>query len=74
MQFLNLQEVPCPMNFVKAKLFLDKLAPQEEVTLYLPLGEASQTVPSSLKEEGHQLRNIIEHPDYTELIVIVNRA
>lgn len=50
---LDLTGVPCPLNWVRAKLALEELAPGEELTLLLDEGEPLQSVPQSAREDGH---------------------
>jgi TusA-related sulfurtransferase len=52
---LNLSGVKCPLNFVKAKLTLEKLAPGSQLKIILDLGEAVETVPKSLLAEGYEI-------------------
>jgi tRNA 2-thiouridine synthesizing protein A len=55
---LDLQGVLCPLNFVKAKLKLEEMEPGEILELILDDGEATTSVPRSLKNEGHQIIKI----------------
>ncbi len=50
---LNLRSVACPMNFVKTRLFLDKMAAGDLVKVFLDAGEPVESVTSSIQEEGH---------------------
>jgi TusA-related sulfurtransferase len=50
---LDLRGVACPMNFVKTKLFLDKIQPDDVVTVMLDPGEPIESVTSSIRAEGH---------------------
>jgi len=50
---LDLRGVACPMNFVKTKLYLDKLEAGQFLTVLLDLGEPMENVISSVKAEGH---------------------
>lgn len=52
---INLLSVKCPLNFVKAKLALEKLEKGQILKIILALGEASETVPKSLLEEGYEI-------------------
>jgi tRNA 2-thiouridine synthesizing protein A len=52
---LDLTGVVCPLNWVKAKLTLEGLAPGEELTVRLDPGEALESVPRSAREEGHEV-------------------
>lgn len=52
---LDLRGIACPMNFVKTKLFLDKLAAGETLQVLVDGGEPVDSLCSSLEAEGHQL-------------------
>jgi sulfite reductase (ferredoxin) len=56
--FLDLRGVACPMNFVKARLFVDKIATGEVVKLCLDEGEPVESVGSSMKAEGHEVFDV----------------
>ena len=57
---LDLRGIPCPMNFIKAKLYLDKLAQGDLVELFLDDGEPFDNVSTSVKEEGHSCEQTAE--------------
>jgi TusA-related sulfurtransferase len=50
---LDLTGVACPMNWVKTKLALEKLASGDELTVRLDPGEPIESVPRSAREDGH---------------------
>ncbi len=50
---LDLRGVTCPMNFVKTRLFLDKMAVGDTVEVLLDGGEPVESVSSSVQQEGH---------------------
>ena len=54
-KLLDLRGVACPMNFVKTKLFLDKMAEGEQVCVLLDQGEPVESVSESVVADGHQL-------------------
>lgn len=60
---LDLRGVACPMNFVKTKLFLDKLKPGELVKVFLDPGEPVESVSSSIEAEGHSLEETVLEPE-----------
>ncbi len=55
MQELNLIGVKCPLNFVKAKLALEKMPAGEQLEILLDPGEPAETVPKSLMTEGYEI-------------------
>ena len=50
LKVLNLESIPCPLNVVKCKLALEKLAIHESLIVYLDRGEPEEMVKKSLKE------------------------
>jgi TusA-related sulfurtransferase len=50
------------MNFVKTKLFLDKIHPDDLLTVKLDPGEPVESVSSSIEAEGHKIEKSIEEP------------
>lgn len=52
---LDLRGVPCPLNWVRAKLALEQLEPGESLELLLDLGEPIESVPVSAREAGHDV-------------------
>jgi tRNA 2-thiouridine synthesizing protein A len=50
---LDLTGVLCPMNWVRARLELERMAPGERLELVLDPGEPLDSVPRSAREEGH---------------------
>ncbi|MDX1976082.1 MAG: sulfurtransferase TusA family protein [Pseudanabaenaceae cyanobacterium bins.68] len=60
---LDLRGVPCPLSFVRAKLYLEKLNPGQQVEIWLNSGEPIEQVPNSLSLDGHIIQGIspLEH-------------
>lgn len=52
---LDLRGVACPLNFVKTKIQLDKMNRGEILDVLLDSGEAIESVPPSIVEEGHKI-------------------
>ncbi|BBM89425.1 hypothetical protein COTS27_01124 [Spirochaetota bacterium] len=52
---LDLRGVKCPLNFIKAKMHLAKLALGEKTLIVLDDGEPIDSVPASLISEGHEI-------------------
>jgi tRNA 2-thiouridine synthesizing protein A len=50
---LDLTGVVCPMNWVRARLALERMQPGEVLELLLDPGEPLDSVPRSAREEGH---------------------
>jgi tRNA 2-thiouridine synthesizing protein A len=52
---LDLTGVLCPMNWVRARLALERMEPGERLELVLDAGEPIESVPRSAREEGHEV-------------------
>jgi TusA-related sulfurtransferase len=50
---LDLTGVVCPMNWVKARLELERMQPGETLRLRVDPGEAQDSLPRSAREDGH---------------------
>jgi TusA-related sulfurtransferase len=68
--FLDLRGVACPMNFVKTKLYIDKMPAGETVQVLLDDGEPVESVSESITAEGHEITMKQQQPDghYSVLI------
>jgi TusA-related sulfurtransferase len=52
---LDLTGVVCPLNWVRAKLALERLAPGDRLELLVDPGEALESVPRMAGEAGHEV-------------------
>jgi tRNA 2-thiouridine synthesizing protein A len=52
---LDLRGVLCPLNWVKARLALEALAPGEVLRVRLDPGEPVESVPRAAREDGHEV-------------------
>jgi len=66
---LDLRGVSCPMNFVKAKLAMDKIRSGETIEFYLDDGEPIANVTRSLKDEGHQVVSVVPQDAFFKVLV-----
>ncbi len=66
---LDLRGVCCPLNFVKAKLAMEKIASSETIEFYLDDGEPIVNVTRSLKDEGHQVLLVTSKEGYFVVMV-----
>ena len=60
---LNLRGVPCPMNFVKAKLKLETMNVGDTLAIVLDDGEPVRNVPASFKGEGQEIGGMTDLGD-----------
>lgn len=65
---LNLRGVPCPMNFVHAKVALEKLEVDSLLDVIVDLGEPSKNVPASFRDQGQEV--LSEEPEGPEHVRI----
>ncbi len=66
---LDLRGTPCPLNFVRTKLRLEKMPPNQILEVWLDKGEPIEQVPNSLQMSGYQILQTIEHLDFCALQV-----
>jgi tRNA 2-thiouridine synthesizing protein A len=52
---LDLTGVPCPMNWVRTRLALERLPAGERLDVVLDQGEPLASVPRSAREDGHDV-------------------
>ncbi|NJM96195.1 MAG: sulfurtransferase TusA family protein [Phormidesmis sp. RL_2_1] len=58
---LDLRGTPCPLNFVRTKLKLEKMAPGSLLEVWLDPGEPIEQVPDSLRMDGYGVETIDDH-------------
>ncbi|MCT7950300.1 sulfurtransferase TusA family protein [Ancylothrix sp. C2] len=66
---LDLRGTPCPLNFVRTKLQLDKMAAGQVLEVWLDGGEPIEQVPESLAMEGYAISEIEERTGFFALKV-----
>ena len=66
---LDLKGVRCPINYVKAKLFLEDLPSGDVVEFLLDEGEPIDNVPRSLQSDGHKIVTIEKENEYYRVVV-----
>ena len=66
---LDLRGTPCPLNFVRAKLRLEKMLPGSLLEVWLDPGEPIEQVPDSLRMEGYGIEQIEDHTEFFALQV-----
>ena len=55
MSVLDLTGVVCPLNWVRARLALERMRSGEELVLRLDPGEPLASVPRPARDEGHDV-------------------
>ncbi len=66
---LDLKGTGCPINYVKAKLFLENLNPGDVLEVFLDEGESINNVPQSLKNDGHEILDIERQDGFYRIVV-----
>ena len=66
---LDLRGTPCPLNFVRTKLKLEKMPAGALLEVWLDPGEPIEQVPDSLKMDGYAIEAINDYSSYFALQV-----
>ena len=66
---LDLRGTPCPTNFVRCCLALEKLNNKELLQVDLDRGEPEEMVLEGLKKEGHDIKILVEENDWIRLLI-----
>lgn len=69
LRFLDLTGVPCPTNWVRAKLVLEEMEIGQKLEILLDDGEPIRNVPRSVKDDGHKLISVKNDGDQFRLII-----
>lgn len=64
---LDLRGTPCPINFVRTKLHLEKMEAGSLLEVWLDPGEPIEQVPDSLKMEGYLIEQVKDCSDFFAL-------
>lgn len=66
---LDLRGTPCPINFVRTKLQLEKMSPGALLEVWIDAGEPVEQVPDSLTMAGYTIEGLEDCADYFVLHV-----
>ncbi|MBU2495563.1 MAG: sulfurtransferase TusA family protein [Candidatus Omnitrophica bacterium] len=66
---LDLKGTACPLNYVKAKLYLEGLKSGEKIEILLDEGEPITNVPRSLEDDGHRILNTEKMGNFYKITV-----
>ena len=67
---LDLQGTPCPLNFIRTRLALEKIPEGSELVVDLDRGEPEQMVVGGLRGEGHRV-HVGPHPSSLDAVRLV---
>ncbi len=70
MESMDLRGVPCPLNYVRTKLRLEKLPIGEQLEVWIDAGEPVEQVPNSLQVAGHQVPKLDPQPQGHYIMVV----
>ena len=73
-QKLDLRGTPCPVNFIKCRLALELLKPDDCLLVDLDRGEPELMVIPGLTNEGHKIEIIIEDMSWIRLRITSGAA
>ncbi|WP_017293847.1 sulfurtransferase TusA family protein [Geminocystis herdmanii] len=68
-KILDLRGTPCPINFIRSKLQLEKMSSGELLEICLDGGEPIEQVPNSLSMEGYNIEGVEDKGEYFVLSV-----
>ena len=66
---LDLRGTPCPLNFIRSKLALEKIDPGAWLQVDLDTGEPEQLVAAGLREAGHRVELETLDSDAVRLLI-----
>ena len=61
---LDLRGTPCPLNFVRTKLKLERMSPGALLEVWLDPGEPIEQVPDSLRMDGYGIEATEDRSEY----------
>lgn len=71
---LDLRGTPCPLNFIRTRLALEKLSPGSTLQVDLDRGEPEAMVHSGIQGDGHGVV-VVAHPeDPSAVRLLIQRA
>lgn len=67
---MDLRGVPCPLNYVRTKLKLEKLTIGDHLEVWIDAGEPVEQVPHSLQVAGHKVLKLDLQPQGFYVMVV----
>lgn len=67
---LDLRSIECPLNFVRTKIQLEKMKTGEILEVWLDPGEAIESVPKGVIEEGHEILSQEKAENYFKILIL----
>ncbi len=69
---IDLRGTPCPLNFIRCKLALERLENNELLQVDLDVGEPESMVIFGLRDAGHKVEILGYEDDWMRLLVVNN--
>ena len=67
--YLDLRGTPCPLNFIRCKLAIERLTISQYLKVDLDLGEPEEMVISGLSKAGHKLQIAYKSDVFLTLLI-----
>ena len=67
--YIDLRGLPCPLNFIRCRLAIEKLGPDNYLKVDLDRGEPENMVIPGLQEAGHHVEIIYKETNWLTLMV-----
>ena len=68
--YIDLRGTPCPVNFIRCRLAIEKLSPSDSLEIDLDKGEPEDMVIHGLQEEGHFVEIVHNDSTWVRLMVV----
>ncbi len=65
--YLDLRGTPCPLNFVRCSLAVERLQKKESIQVDIDKGEPQETIISGLSRAGHKVSIVKEELEFITL-------
>ena len=69
---LDLRGTPCPVNFIRCRLAIEKLNYNQTLEVDIDKGEPEEMVSLGLRKEGHKIKILFEQKDWVRLLITPN--
>ncbi len=66
---LDLRGTPCPLNFVRTRLALERLAAGERLVVWLDAGEPDRQVAEGIAADGHGVDRLVTSDGAVQLTI-----
>ena len=67
---IDLRGIPCPLNFVRVTLALERLKSKESLYVELDKGEPEEMVLNGLREAGHNVQVVSRTSDTIRILIL----